>query len=335
MMTKRSLHYATLLLVALVLVYVIVFNSISMSLSSETAMAHSSRSSTLGIAYLLMAHNEATAQGVDQLIRFLYQPYHTFVIHYDSKMGDIDTQKYSDYPNIIILNEETGRLDVKHGTFRVVKAELALLDMAVKASTTWRYAINLCGSSMPLKHRDDIERLLKPYVGSSLIRVIKDCPEGDNTTHSCYRGAPEHPFRQPWVKSPQWAILDRGFAEQVTTDWAEKNPEFTQWKEYMEDGFGVPDEAFFSTLLVNMGFPMVDLQTMYTHFPGRGRPKCRSYPDTYDHCLNCSPCYLGMNDTRQLEESNMLFARKVRVDDPLRVHIIDTMLGGPEHAYSI
>jgi hypothetical protein len=311
--------------------------------SGESFDSHQFRfKPTVRLAFALLVHDESTISGLYELMDVIYSVRHSYFIHVDSKVNDkIFTNlclKLQRYRNIFVSME---RYDCSWGSMDIVRAELALLRMAVNVQP-WKFWIVLCGSSYPLHSLRYIEykfEYLDPssnlvfhekgiykicdfnlqYMdydpcGKTLARCIDPkCSKMTNT-----------PLNSVVYKGPQWVVLSYEFSLYVCNQ-----PIVDDWILFFQAKSFAADEMFFQSVLMNSPFrntarliqPPDDssfhsihsINHMYTNWEN-----CKTHP--LHRPKGWSPCYLGTRDYDSIDKS-FLFIRKIKPGDPLKAII--------------
>eukprot|EP00123_Amoebidium_parasiticum_P008724 comp18981_c0_seq1/m.21304 comp18981_c0_seq1/g.21304 ORF comp18981_c0_seq1/g.21304 comp18981_c0_seq1/m.21304 type:complete len:406 (-) comp18981_c0_seq1:219-1436(-) len=286
------------------------------------------------IAYLVSAQDENTIRGVEEQIRLLYHPDHTFVVHLDKKTKSELAQAFWDQYGKVSNVHRIDAIDVKWAGYSIVQMHMAQLR---KAQQIGKYdvAINICGATVPIKSNRAIDQYLWDNVagpnGSSLVSF-------ESTVHACHPNAPHNhvcrrsgggepdeqcigrdcaqvkntPGHRPWYKGWAWFAIKPDFVQ-----YALDSAEALEWQKFFQGGFIMSDESYFQTVFFySKYFKKYDEQDVWKTNP--------MYVDWRSNCLThrnkrpvVSPCYLGINDFGQLRIAPHIFARKISWDDQL------------------
>ncbi|EPZ32413.1 hypothetical protein ROZALSC1DRAFT_28521 [Rozella allomycis CSF55] len=233
------------------------------------------------LAFLLMAHNKVTLDGLLISLSNIYSTKHLYVFHLDAKIPEEDVEEFMGSLNIVTkaYNDNiifAPRINVTWATFSIIEAELNMLHAAYSWSTDksqkekWQHAILLCGSTIPVHSLRYIEQKFKffgpdPNIVFDSHGFEKSCKYDEKPNHICKRtfarcANPEctsmiHSYNGGVIyKGPQWVVLSRNFVEFMYT---EGNEYFRGWETYFKEKTPIhnfADESFFQTLVMNSRF---------------------------------------------------------------------------------
>jgi len=233
--------------------------------------ANEDTSEGIRIAHLFLVHDHRTSVGVARILKRIWEPKHTYVIHIDrDNVTFMDTfiatilqgTNNTHYSNIYFISTQS----VIWATIRMVQAELDLLSAAFQTGRWWDSAILWSGRCYPLKTNAFIEKKLTEWKGRNIgeawgrggfldggknFRVRYTCLAlDDRPLPECisqFEGKRGHPWPEleKWWHGSQWWLLSRQFAYySLTSDFARN---LLVW---MANSV-VQDEIFFQTLLMN------------------------------------------------------------------------------------
>eukprot|EP00123_Amoebidium_parasiticum_P013837 comp22176_c1_seq1/m.32559 comp22176_c1_seq1/g.32559 ORF comp22176_c1_seq1/g.32559 comp22176_c1_seq1/m.32559 type:complete len:530 (-) comp22176_c1_seq1:82-1671(-) len=294
------------------------------------------------LAFLMSAHSDETINGVANNIRILYHPSHVYVVHVDAKVTqewvDVLNRTFGHLPNFLLVNE---RVDVKWGQWSIVEMQQNQMTTALTLPG-WIAAVNLCGSTMPLKSLRQIDAYLNKVFleeGKMVLHYEQGLPPCHPRTpwfHYMCKRTPARclnrectkmsgtPNNQPVYKGDNWMVVSREFAKYATT-----SEDGKAWAQFF-NGTSMPDESFYQTLIANspvfsekIRYPNGQMQSNRIVYLYWWYAPCKSYPQT----RSGSPCYLGEKDwkdepfKRAVVEPATLFARKVYANEPIRQRI--------------
>ena len=209
----------------------------------------------------------------------------------------------------------------------------------------WKFALNLCGRSFPIKSNDEIRQhfaRLPSFANIVLaMRMLPACTYGNTLSNS----APPEPcnntparcmdplcHRMTFVpghgsiwKAHQWFTMSFYAGWFIYQQMMYEQSWFTQWQSFLRETI-VPDEITIVSMVLSSPFNRTALamdEGNATVQPGHiigshyidWQAQCKSY---FNYRGPNSPCMLGMLDLKVLVDSPYLFARKIAPDEPLR-----------------
>lgn len=104
-------------------------------------------------AYLILAHNEFDM--LENLIKALDDARNDLYLHIESKVRDVDFEKFKSIPKKANLTV-VPRVSVRWGDLSMVRAEYSLLSAALAGGTEYDYIHLLSGVDIPLKTQEEI-----------------------------------------------------------------------------------------------------------------------------------------------------------------------------------
>ena len=136
------------------------------------------------LAYIFLAHyKEGVIQQYIRLLKVFYRPHNVYCIHLDTKSPNwwkILVDKFANcFSNIIIVS----KVDVVYATVRILQAHLSCFRELLRSKLTWKYAINLHGTEVPLTTNRILVDLTRSMKGVNII------DKGTNLTESSARHA--------------------------------------------------------------------------------------------------------------------------------------------------
>jgi len=125
----------------------------------------------VNLAYVITAH-KSPAQML-RLLRAIYAPGNTYVLHVDSKADaavHAAAKEYADaHANVSTIRAEA----IIWGSWRLARAQIRGMKEALRLSDTWNYCLNLTAQDYPLKTQDQIARELESGpAGANYLEVL-------------------------------------------------------------------------------------------------------------------------------------------------------------------
>lgn len=113
-------------------------------------------------------------QNFERLLRAIYAPQNIYCVHVD-KTAEASVLSAiraitSCLPNTFIVSQA---VDVVYSAWPRVQADLNCMADLYKATTKWKYFINLCGQDFPLKTNLEIVRMLRSLNGGNSLESEK------------------------------------------------------------------------------------------------------------------------------------------------------------------
>ena len=207
---------------------------------------------TLGILYVMLVHQDP--KFVTEIIESLNEPMHTFVLHVDTKSPETFSylsQYISTYfidnrsnQNVFVMHEN--RVETNWGAFSIVDATLNALKFGLLLNRSFDYAIDISGTTHPIKSNNVIRQFLARNVNTiyngygtesvvPLPELLHQYVECDGFVHRVAR------LTRP-----------RGIAVYVGSQWL-SDPLPIKYKQYAQHVV-VADEQYFATMLMNSPF---------------------------------------------------------------------------------
>lgn len=124
-------------------------------------------------AYLIICHNNFKI--LEKLIHLLDDPRNDIYVHVDRKVKQLEQQK----KNLSVKNASltfTKRISVNWGGFSQIKAELTLLEEAVKLPHDYYHLLS--GVDLPLKPQDEIHNFFEKNHGKEFIGIDEQSDNG-------------------------------------------------------------------------------------------------------------------------------------------------------------
>lgn len=266
------------------------------------------------VAFLTLVGTNESLPGTVDLLREIYDPLDSYVVHIDIKLGTLGAQQIrtavEGCHNVVVIADED-RLSIGRGGWTMVEAELVMIEAAL-AFPSWRFAMIMDAVSWPILGSQERQHWL--FKHSKLLRVAGPAPRSicaPTESSYCHR-TPSRcidwdcsrvtltPNGSPIFKGSQWVLLARDLAEHTVRSEVGK-----LWQTFFQTA-GVPDELFFQTVAFDyMGYsPPPSPAPMYAEFGG-----CMSYSNDYH--AGGHPCLLGFGDLAHIQGSGSMFARKI------------------------
>ncbi|KAJ8602683.1 hypothetical protein CTAYLR_003755 [Chrysophaeum taylorii] len=291
------------------------------------------------VAYLVLAHDEATLRAAARLVDVLYDEDDTFLVHIDSKYAS---------PKVELLRDAVRwaqLFDVQWARWSMV--EPTLWAMRELGSVEWDVFINLAGDSWPVLEPVSLKRKLEDVKHLNFVTSGPSCPTGLRPTARSEFGDGWHKkqaYPHPMIGAvpsleayygSQWMILSRQFVEFVVDEL--KNPGSPAallrnwfvhgWMDVPDVGRvkpHIPDETFFPSLLAYHKFPLpspamvidgkVTTATFYIrmdeHYPWSSGKQRYLAPALDRRERPWGPYYLGAYDLADIRASGAFFVRK-------------------------
>jgi hypothetical protein len=133
----------------------------------------------VNLAYVITAHT--SPEQMLRLLRAIYTPANTYVLHVDSKAAPsvhAAAKKYADaHANVSTIRSES----IIWGSWRLARAQIRAMKEALRLSDDWSYCLNLTAQDYPLKTHDHIARQLEiGPPGANYLEVLDFAAASDN-----------------------------------------------------------------------------------------------------------------------------------------------------------
>lgn len=302
----------------------------------------STSSMDMKILYIVLVHEYGSFVG--RLIDSLNNQQHsqTFIVHVDKKNSSdsvyqylINRYQYAD--NVYILSDNY-RQSLVWGGFSIVNATLSALKYAIdELQISFDYAINLSGTTYPLKSNSQIRNVLAEIPGRVLMQVddqpLRPHPELWGHYEEC--DARLHRISR--------LTLPRGLNLYLGSQWFALPYQIAKWMvhddlpiafiEYSQHTV-VADETYFATMWRSS--PYCDAQSasliLYANFGQWESERIKEKRDP-SKCLSSDPNVCGRSPVtllKQLDEETLiqtphLFARKFDPNNPDSVRLLDAI----------
>lgn len=259
------------------------------------------------LAYGLQLHNNPAQ--FERLFSAIYNPGDVFAIHVDSKTSDAT---YAAFTKIVGSRDNVHwvpRMRVYWGCWQIVLLQLRLMTSLLSIDRSWTHFINLSGSCMPLRSRDEIVERLRAAPERPLVDLSDRVSDYHDRIAWSHRATERGPVRTAVPKAPpvgfdvefigeSWHVLPRKFCE-----WMESSPRAAEILDFFPD-VGWPDEMYVQCLVCH---------SPWRHDVGPVAWEIVWLPEAYN------PEILTISDRDRLFASDALFARKFdcSVDDEI------------------
>ena len=231
------------------------------------------------IAYLIVAHDEATLRSASLLLDAIYDPENLYLVHVDAKhkwttKKDEAMKPFTkNRPNV----RWAQRTDVRWGRWSMNEPTLWGMREALRSPVDWDVFINLSGDTWPVLTPLSTRKTLAAIKHLNFMTSAPSCPTGLRPTGRQEFGdgwhkkqAYPHPMLGdvPDLEAfygSQWMILSRAFARHVVDELdapgtvAQKLREWFVNGTVVVEGVGrvkphIPDETFFPSVLMASPF---------------------------------------------------------------------------------
>lgn len=159
-------------------------------------------------AYLILAHNNFEI--LKKLLILIDDERNDIFIHFDKKIGEIDTNYFSDCikkANIYFIKD---RIDVKWGHISFVKAEFNLFKTAYQNNSKYEYYHLISGVDLPIKTQNYIHDFFTRNKGKEFIGFANDPFKDLHYKVTKIHIATSHYKDSKW-KRKIWFLFDRFF----------------------------------------------------------------------------------------------------------------------------
>ncbi|KAG7223420.1 hypothetical protein INR49_015523 [Caranx melampygus] len=221
------------------------------------------------LAHSIVVHHKV--QNFERLLRAIYVPHNLYCIHVDKNAEHSFFSAVmaiaSCFPNVFMVSQP---VSVVYAAWPRVQADLNCMADLYKASTKWKYFINLCGQDFPLKTNLEMVRMLRSLKGSNSLES-EQMPEGkkwrvknsqkivdgniqiDLNDHKHSQGAGKAkdppPFNLPIMSGNAYIVVCQGYVRSVLED-----SRIQTLIEWAKDTYS-PDEFLWATINRMPGVP--------------------------------------------------------------------------------
>ncbi|XP_014785428.1 beta-1,3-galactosyl-O-glycosyl-glycoprotein beta-1,6-N-acetylglucosaminyltransferase 3 [Octopus bimaculoides] len=294
------------------------------------------------IAYSIVFHKDL--EQLERLLRSIYRRHNVYCLHVDKKANKefmLAVKALANcFDNVFIASKlET----VVYASMSRLQADFNCMQDLLKTKTQWKYLINLCGQSFPLKTNSEIVKILKIYNGSNDIegltnehallgrakfkhKIIKKSKTRDELILVKTKiRQPDPPHKIRLVKGSAYGVFSRDFVYYVSTSNISKN--FQKW---VADVYS-PDEFFWSTLHHAAFNPHLNVPGSYS-----GHPESKLWLAAYSAWQGVDLCYgkwkrgvciFSTKDLPNIFKKNHLFANKFYLhSNPTAIECLEEIL---------
>lgn len=275
-------------------------------------------------AFLIIAHNQFDLLKI--LIKMLDDERNDIYLHIDSKVTDFSFREYQEIPKKSKIFF-TDRISVTWGDFSQVKAEMILLEAAVKNENDenkYAYFHLLSGVDLPIKTNDEIHKFFNENSGKEFIHFSENEPSASAVSRIRYY----HFFRKK--RNTFYKILAQialkvqkifgvnrlkknNLIVQKGTNWFSITDAFAKYivskSSEIESVFNYSyccDEVFLQTMFVNSPFK----NNLYMPDCSNNQLACARYIDWE----RGNPYTFRINDFNDIISSDAMFARKFSME---------------------
>jgi len=133
----------------------------------------------VNLAYVITAHRSPGQ--MLRLLRAVYTPANTYVIHVDAKAETslhVTAKQYAEaHPNVTTIRSES----IIWGSWRLARAQIRGMKEALRLSDNWAYCLNLTAQDYPLRTQDQIaQQLAAGPAGANYIEVLDFANASEN-----------------------------------------------------------------------------------------------------------------------------------------------------------
>ncbi|XP_071339163.1 beta-1,3-galactosyl-O-glycosyl-glycoprotein beta-1,6-N-acetylglucosaminyltransferase-like [Trachinotus anak] len=297
------------------------------------------------LAYSIVVHHKV--DNFERLLRAIYAPHNIYCIHVDKKSEPSVFSAVmaitSCFPNTFMVSQP---VTVVYAAWPRVQADLNCMADLYKASTKWKYFINLCGQDFPLKTNLEIVRMLRSLKGGNSLeseqmpdekkwRVTSSHKIVDGGIQWAGKAKEPPPFNLPILSGNAYIVVNRGYVRSVLED--NRIQTLIEWA---KDTYS-PDEFLWATIQRIPGVPgatwpnskydMSDMNAIARlvkwqwHEGSQGSLEA-VYPECHGNHVR-SICVYGAGDLKWMLEQHHLFANKFDTDtDPIAVYCLEKYL---------
>ena len=206
------------------------------------------------LAFSFVYHSNI--QQIWRLLRVIYRPHNMYCFHPDAKAGEAVVGAFKKVSQCVDNVFVASKLfNITYAYHTLMDAELSCMeDLLNYPESRWRFAINICGTELPLKTNREMVRALKALKGTSAVRVEYRLTGGyfwnerflwefvleGNKTHYTNKKLPHPPI--PIYKGAHFVAITRDFISFIL-----HNAKAISLREYLNKVF-VPEEEFFASL---------------------------------------------------------------------------------------
>ncbi|KAM9810897.1 beta-1,3-galactosyl-O-glycosyl-glycoprotein beta-1,6-N-acetylglucosaminyltransferase [Neosynchiropus ocellatus] len=297
------------------------------------------------IAYSIVVHHKM--QNFERLLRAIYAPQNVYCVHVDQKSPSSFSAAVravaSCFPNVFLASRSE---NVVYASWSRVQADVNCMEDLYRASSKWKYFINLCGQDFPLKTNLEMVRALRTLNGDNSlesermprnklwrVNIVHRVVDGQIKPTSLAKGPP--PFNVTIFSGNAYIVASRGFVRSVLED--ERVQAVMEWA---KDAFS-PDEILWASIQRMQGVPgskwphvkydMSDLNAVARLV------KWRSLEGPHDWGASAYPtcqgmhirdiCVYGTGDLQWLIQQHHFFANKFDIDtDAVSVYCLEKYL---------
>ena len=219
-------------------------------------------------AYLILAHNQFDL--LQKLVCLLDDKRNDIFIHIDAKVNNFDfnnIKKCTKFSNVYFTDR---RYSISWGSFKMVKAEYALLEKALDNGRCYDYVHLISGADLPIKSQDEIHSFFLKNNGKEFVHFTHEhlnYIELDRVRTYHFAVGRRNIFNRFITKAE--SILGRIFginriknlSVQKGSQWFSITGDFAKFvltqKSFVYKQFNhtfIPDEFFIQTLLINSRF---------------------------------------------------------------------------------
>lgn len=265
---------------------------------------------------MIIAHNQFEL--LEKLILSLDDERNDIYVHIDAKVRNFDFQKFHSLTEKSSVVFTDSRYDIKWGSFAMVEAEYALLEMIIRSGREYDYVHLLSGVDIPLKTQDEIHSFFNNNPGKEFIHFTS--AKLNNTELDRVRAYHFALGRRNLLnrlitkfeskfarlvginriknlevqKGSQWFSITGDFAKYV---FSEKDFVYKQFNHTF-----IPDEFFIQTLIINSNYKYNLYHKEYDNSP---------YSNLhYSDWERGNPYTFTINDKDELDNMDYLFVRK-------------------------
>ena len=252
------LNYLSVIILIDILTFLLIQG---MPLKEASPLNSSLHNETMKIAFILTLNGRALRQ-VKRLLRILYSPHHTYLIHVDARQDYLFQQLKHlelDYPNIHLTHHRKSTI---WGGTSLLDVLLKAMEDLLNISSEWEFLFNLSESDFPLKPIAELEKFLAANKGRNFLKS-----HGRQTQQFIQKQGLDRVFHQ--CESRMWRVGDRllptGIRFDGGSDWFGLSREFVDYAVHGEDVLVqglkrlftytlLPAESFFHVLVLNSHF---------------------------------------------------------------------------------
>ncbi|XP_053726467.1 beta-1,3-galactosyl-O-glycosyl-glycoprotein beta-1,6-N-acetylglucosaminyltransferase isoform X1 [Synchiropus splendidus] len=306
------------------------------------------------IAYSIVVHHKM--QNFERLLRAIYAPQNFYCIHVDQKSPPsfwaAVSAVASCFPNVFLASRSES---VVYASWSRVQADINCMEDLYRASSKWKYFINLCGQDFPLKTNLEMVRVLRTLNGNNNLESERMPPnklwrvnkvhrvvDGRIQPTTLAKGLP--PFNVTIFSGNAYIVASRGFVRSVLED--ERVMAVMEWA---KDTFS-PDEILWASIQRMAGVPgskwphvkydMSDLNAVARLVKWRSLEGPQgSSASVYPICRGTHVrdiCVYGAGDLQWLIQQHHFFGNKFDIDiDAVSIYCLEKYLRNKALAESL